>query len=117
MQKKMGEVVYKGHYSYSLMLELQLGIRYSVGRALSPRHSCSTSSLAGALGLGSFGPWGLVLGLSGSSGLLSSQGKKQQRGQQRLEKKQQLLNADEVKELVQDDFREKVTVYFPSCGR
>eukprot|EP00775_Hariotina_reticulata_P005077 gene5077-5318_t len=26
MQKKMGEVVYKGHYSYSLMLELQLGI-------------------------------------------------------------------------------------------
>jgi hypothetical protein len=29
---KMGEAVYKGHWSYELMLNLQLGIRYSVSR-------------------------------------------------------------------------------------
>jgi 1-phosphatidylinositol-4-phosphate 5-kinase len=29
---KQGETIFKGHRSYDLMLNLQLGIRYSVGR-------------------------------------------------------------------------------------
>lgn len=36
LQKKMGELIYKGHHSHSLMLCLQLGIRYSSGRGLAP---------------------------------------------------------------------------------
>ncbi|CAI5458854.1 unnamed protein product [Closterium sp. Yama58-4] len=30
--KKAGELIYKGHLSYDLMLTLQLGLRYSIGR-------------------------------------------------------------------------------------
>ncbi|PKI50850.1 hypothetical protein CRG98_028757, partial [Punica granatum] len=34
--KKQGETIYKGHKNYELMLNLQLGIRHSVGRAPPP---------------------------------------------------------------------------------
>ena len=34
---RAGEKIYKGHRSYDLMLNLQLGIRYSVGR-ITPEH-------------------------------------------------------------------------------
>ncbi|KAK4753179.1 hypothetical protein SAY87_021977 [Trapa incisa] len=34
--KKQGETIYKGHKNYDLMLNLQLGIRHSVGRAPPP---------------------------------------------------------------------------------
>ncbi|KAL3755164.1 hypothetical protein ACJRO7_002251 [Eucalyptus globulus] len=34
--KKQGETIYKGHKNYELMLNLQLGIRHSVGRAAPP---------------------------------------------------------------------------------
>jgi hypothetical protein len=37
LQKKLGEVVYKGHDSYQLMVALQLGIRHTVGRIERPR--------------------------------------------------------------------------------
>jgi 1-phosphatidylinositol-4-phosphate 5-kinase len=47
MQKKLGEVVYKGHYSWELMIALQLGIRYSVGR---PEHmSRPSTALKGSI--------------------------------------------------------------------
>jgi hypothetical protein len=69
LQKKLGEVVYKGHYSYSLMLELQLGIRYSVGRALRPRSNTPRDMHCGSSGGGGGGSGSLFaqsLGLSGS---------------------------------------------------
>ena len=31
-KERAGEKIYKGHHSYDLMLNLQLGIRFSVGR-------------------------------------------------------------------------------------
>jgi hypothetical protein len=31
LQRRMGELIYKGHASHDLMLNLQLGIRYSAG--------------------------------------------------------------------------------------
>jgi hypothetical protein len=51
MQKKLGEVVYKGHYSWELMIALQLGIRYSVGR---PEHMSRPSTALKAALKGSF---------------------------------------------------------------
>ena len=48
LQKKMGEVVYKGHDSYQLMVALQLGIRHTVGRIERPR----TARDSGAVDLG-----------------------------------------------------------------
>lgn len=32
LSKQPGETIYKGHRSYDLMLNLQLGIRFTVGR-------------------------------------------------------------------------------------
>ena len=47
-KERAGEKIYKGHHSYDLMLNLQLGIRFSVGRVsaddnpkeLAPEHFC-----------------------------------------------------------------------------
>jgi hypothetical protein len=54
LQLKMGEVVYKGHYSYELMNQLQLGIRYSVGRTAARRPALA-AALAAALAGGGGG--------------------------------------------------------------
>eukprot|EP00210_Caulerpa_lentillifera_P003479 g3319.t1 len=44
-EKGPGEVIYKGHSSYDLMMNLQLGIQYSVGR-INTQRSSSTDSLS-----------------------------------------------------------------------
>ncbi|KAJ7290896.1 hypothetical protein O6H91_Y292600 [Diphasiastrum complanatum] len=42
--KRPGETIYKGHGSYGLMLNLQLGIRYTVGKiSQEPRHEIGSS--------------------------------------------------------------------------
>lgn len=46
-QTKLGEVVYKGHHSFELMLSLQLGLRYSVGKMLRPSSSKDPPNLRG----------------------------------------------------------------------
>lgn len=110
MQKKLGEVVYKGNPSYAIMANLQLGIRYSVGRGPWP------PSQAGSwLGLGGLGaavaPWG-------SSG--GGHGGKEQR-QQAQGHRRQLSDALSGNiggaPLTQVDFDEKRTLYFPTDGR
>eukprot|EP00878_Enallax_costatus_P036884 GHUV01041469.1.p1 GENE.GHUV01041469.1~~GHUV01041469.1.p1 ORF type:complete len:227 (-),score=58.49 GHUV01041469.1:62-742(-) len=142
MQKKLGEVVYKGHYSYTLMLELQLGIRYSVGRSLRPRDMEKHSLIAQ---LGVLRPWwstGSVLsstgGHSSHSGLKGAaagcfsalrhpheddeeqqhydhQQQVHQHVQQQLEAV--LAGATGGGALVEADFKEEITVFFPSSGR
>lgn len=149
MQKKLGEVVYKGHYSYNLMLELQLGIRYSVGRSLRPR-TIEKHSLIAQLGV--LRPWWSTSSVLSSSGVhSSSSGSKgphvgcfsglrhhhedhehQQQHQQVLQQcnhqqqvhqhvQQQLeavlAGATGGGDLVEEDFREELTVFFPSSGR
>eukprot|EP00878_Enallax_costatus_P012911 GHUV01013483.1.p1 GENE.GHUV01013483.1~~GHUV01013483.1.p1 ORF type:complete len:608 (+),score=218.88 GHUV01013483.1:178-2001(+) len=141
MQKKLGEVVYKGHYSYTLMLELQLGIRYSVGRSLRPRDMEKHSLIAQ---LGVLRPWwstGSVLsstgGHSSHSGLKGAaagcfsafrhpheddeeqqhydhQQQVHQHVQQQLEAV--LAGATGGGALVEADFKEEITVFFPSSG-
>jgi hypothetical protein len=137
MQKKLGEVVYKGHYSYSLMLELQLGIRYSVGRVLRPRGSSTlSSSSAVSLLRTSFGlqlhglrpRWSMsaaVHGVSCVSGGHTKDDADEARQQQQPRQQQQrgagdgaVVVADEdVGELCAQDFQEKLAVFFPSSGR
>lgn len=41
----MGETIYKGAPSYDLMLQLQLGIRWSVGRITPERHVMASPPL------------------------------------------------------------------------
>lgn len=143
LQKKLGEVVYKGHYSYNLMLELQLGIRYSVGRSLRPR-SFEKHSLIAQLGV--LRPWwsmGSVISSHGG-GHSSSTGHKaphvgcfsafrhshdgdeqqqehhyQQQVHQHVQQQLEavLAGATGGGELVEEDFREELTVFFPSSGR
>jgi hypothetical protein len=114
MQKKLGEVVYKGNPSYAIMANLQLGIRYSVGRGPWP------PSQAGSwLGLGGLGaavaPWGSSGGGHG--------GKEQrQQGQDKAQgHKRQLSDVLSGNiggaPLTQVDFDEKRTLYFPTDGR
>jgi hypothetical protein len=144
MQKKLGEVVYKGHYSYSLMLELQLGIRYSVGRVLRPRGS-STLSTSSAVSLlrTSFGlqlhglrpRWSMSAAVHGVSCVSGGhtkedldEARQQQRQQQRRQQQQQqqqrgagdgavVMPDEDVGELCAQDFQEKLAVFFPSSGR
>jgi hypothetical protein len=128
MQKKLGEVVYKGHYSYSLMLELQLGIRYSVGRVLRPRGSSALSSssavslLRNSFGLNALRPWwSMSAGVRGVSCVSGGHTKDEQdelRQQQRGSGETPVVMADEdAGELCAQDFREKLAVFFPSSGR
>ncbi|WIA13706.1 hypothetical protein OEZ85_007259 [Tetradesmus obliquus] len=131
MQKKLGEVVYKGHYSYSLMLELQLGIRYSVGRALRPRGasaqsgSSAVSLLRSSFALHGLRPWwSMSAGVSGVSCVSGGHTKEDDQDEQQRQQQQQrgaseaaVMVADEdVGELCGQDFREKAAVYFPSSG-
>jgi hypothetical protein len=133
MQKKLGEVVYKGHYSYSLMLELQLGIRYSVGRVLRPRGSSTlSSSSAVSLLRTSFGlqlhalrpHWSISAAVHGVSCVSGGHTKddldeaRQQQQQQRGAGDGAVVVPDEdVGELCAQDFEEKLAVFFPSSGR
>jgi hypothetical protein len=143
MQKKLGEVVYKGHYSYSLMLELQLGIRYSVGRVLRPRGSSTlSSSSAVSLLRTSFGlqlhglrpKWSMSAAVHGVSCVSGGhtkddldearQQQQQQRQQQQVQRQQHaagdgavVMPDEDVGELCAQDFQEKLAVFFPSSGR
>lgn len=115
MQKKLGEVVYKGHYSYSLMLELQLGIRYSLGKALRPRvgsGGSATSLLANSFAFGVLRPWWSVSAAIGNTSCVSGGHVKDGELRQR-----QFSEATAEEKLVALDFREKLTVFFPSSGR
>lgn len=111
MQKKMGEVVYKGNPSYAIMANLQLGIRYSVGRGPWP------PSQAGSwLGLGGLGaavaPWG-----SSGGGHKQEQHQPQQdKGGHRRQLSDALLG-NTGGALTEADFEEKRTLYFPTDGR
>ncbi|KAF6257898.1 hypothetical protein COO60DRAFT_1175694 [Scenedesmus sp. NREL 46B-D3] len=129
MQKKLGEVVYKGHYSYSLMLELQLGIRYSVGRALRPRGSSALSSssavsmLRTSFGLAALRPRWSVGAAAGGVGCVFGGRTKDDVDEQRQQQQQRgardtaVAAADEdVSELCAQDFEEKLAVFFPSSG-
>jgi 1-phosphatidylinositol-4-phosphate 5-kinase len=86
LQLKMGEVVYKGHYSYELMNQLQLGIRYSVGHTVARRPSVAAapSSSGGGAAAGTPSP------PPGSPG--------------------------EEPPIAPADFAGKLKVFFPSCG-
>lgn len=87
LQKKLGEVVYKGHFSYSLMLELQLGIRYSVGRGLWPRATHMGGSGSGLLSFAGFGvlaPWA-----SSMSGVLANKNKSKAKEEKRWMQQQE----------------------------
>jgi hypothetical protein len=91
LQLKMGEVVYKGHYSYELMNQLQLGIRYSVGHTVARRPSVAAAGqLPGSGGGGGGGAPG------GSGGGGGAPGEEPPVGPQ--------------------DFAGKLKVFFPSCG-
>lgn len=129
LQKKLGEVVYKGHYSYSLMLELQLGIRYSVGRGLWPSTRSSTTNLRALAGFtGVLAPWAPHGSGNGSGG--GSKQQQQAQGQGGFKMLQasskgghqrtasDALTAEGgLRQLEALDFKEERTVYFPSCGR
>jgi hypothetical protein len=131
LQTKLGEVVYKGHYSYSLMLELQLGIRYTVGRGLWPRPSHGSSSAAAGLwGLSSvLAPWGSMSGgrrkeeRRAQRQQLEAAQKQQQQQQsaQRGRHVRQLSDAltpeGVLRALEPADYKQERFVYFPSCGR
>jgi hypothetical protein len=115
MQKKMGEVVYKGNPSYAIMANLQLGIRYSVGRGPWP-----TSHTGSWLGLGGLGaavaPWGS----SGGAHKQAQQPKQQQEAQGQAGHRRQLsdaLSGNTGSVLTPGDFQEKRTLFFPTNGR
>lgn len=148
MQKKLGEVVYKGHCSYTLMLELQLGIRYSVGRSLRPR-SIEKQSLMAHLGV--LRPWWSTSSiLASTAGQINTSGARivqvgclgglrhhhhHHDDHQASEQQQQERYREQVHQhvqqqlqavlaggtgggsLVEADFKEELTVYFPSSGR
>lgn len=114
MQKKLGEVVYKGNPSYAIMANLQLGIRYSVGRGPWP------PSQAGSwLGLGGLGaavaPWGSSGGGAHKESRLQQQQDKA--GGHRRQLSDALAGNAGGAPLTPADFEEKRTLYFPTDGR
>ncbi len=117
-QKKLGEVVYKGHYSYQLMLELQLGIRYCVGRTLRPRGSADRGSTGGHTLVGRFLS-GVPLhhGHASSGGALSSNGPTPNLAVPSAPAAVLHAAAGAAPPLVPADFAEKIHVNFPSAGR
>lgn len=118
MQKKMGEVVYKGNPSYAIMANLQLGIRYSVGRG--PWPPSHTGSWLGLGGLGAaVAPWGSSGGAH-KQPPPPQQPKQQQEAQGQAGHRRQLSDAllgNPGSVLTPADFQEKRTLFFPTDGR
>ena len=105
LQKKLGEVVYKGNPSYALMANLQLGIRYSVGRGPWPPATHSSSWLGFASGFGG----------TGGSGQQQQQWEKGDKGGHRRQLSDAL--SGQSIQLTPADYRDKRSLYFPTDGR
>jgi len=120
MQKKMGEVVYKGNPSYVIMANLQLGIRYSVGRG--PWPPSQAGSWLGIPGFGTAAPWSSSGGAQHRLALPFHHQQQQQHQEAEVEKghRGQLsdaLSGNTGRPLTAADFEEKRTLYFPTNGR
>jgi hypothetical protein len=111
MQKKMGEVVYKGNPSYAIMANLQLGIRYSVGRGPWPPSQAGSWLGLGGLGVG-VAPWGSSGGAHKEHHVQPEQEKAGHRRQL-----SDALSGNTGGVLTAADFDEKRTLHFPTDGR
>jgi hypothetical protein len=111
MQKKLGEVVYKGNPSYAIMANLQLGIRYSVGRGPWPPSQAGSWLGLGGLGVG-VAPWGSSGGVHKEQHVQPEQEKAGHRRQL-----SDALSGNTGGVLTAADFEEKRTLYFPTYGR